>query len=84
MGFDNREKIREEAKQILDNFAHALDNVKVKEERVKNGIGGYRKEGRGYRKEGAGQKCDANFRERMFSNAPKKDGDYIIVERKKW
>ena len=74
---EEKEEIRNEAKKILDNFASALENVKVKREKVKKHIGGYRKE-----KEG--EKCDDDFHDRMFENAPSKEGDCIIAERKKW
>ena len=72
-----RGEIKIQAKGILDNFAKALESVKVKKERVK-------KLHRGYRKEGAGRACDKDFREGMFANAPEKEGDCIIVEKKKW
>ena len=72
-----KEQIREQAKEILDSFARALEKVKVKEEKVKKAVGGYRKEG-------AGQECDNDFRDRMFANAPEKEGDCIIAEKKKW
>lgn len=72
-----REEIRKQAKSILDNFVHALERVIVKKEMVRKAVGGYRKEG-------SGEKCDSDFRERMFANAPEKDGDCIIVEKKKW
>ncbi len=72
-----REEIRRQAKAILDNFAASLEKVKIKKEKIKKLYGGYRKEG-------AGQKCDEDFRKRMFVNAPLKEGDCIIAEKKKW
>ncbi len=72
-----KDSIRKEAKQILDNFASALEGVKVKKRGFKKRVGGYRKER-------DGQKCDEDFRNRMFDNAPSKDGDCIIAEKKKW
>ena len=72
-----REEIRKEAKKILDNFADALENVGIKKESVKKQAGGYRKEKNG-------EKCDSDFRIGMFENAPSKEGDCIIAEKKKW
>ncbi len=72
-----REEIKKEAKKILDNFAKALDKVSVKKKALKKGVGGFREEGQG-------KGADEDFRERVFENAPNKDGDYIIAEKKKW
>lgn len=72
-----REEIRLQAKGILDNFAASLEKVKIKKEKIKKPYGGYRKEG-------IGQKGNEDFRERMFANAPSKEGDCIIAEKKKW
>ena len=71
-----REKIRKEAKQILDKFSKSLQSVKAGESNV------VRDEDR--RKEGEGMECDKEFREIMFENAPKKHKDFIIAERKTW
>ena len=72
-----RNEIKLEAKKILDSFASALESVKVKKESVKKQAGGYRKEKNG-------EKCDEDFRISMFENAPFKEGDCIIAEKKKW
>ncbi len=72
-----KEKIRLRAKAILDDFAASLEKVEIKKEKIKKGVGGYRKEG-------VGQKYDKEFRETMFANAPEKEGDCIIAEKKKW
>lgn len=72
-----KEEIRLQAKAILDDFAESLEKVKIEKERVKKAVGGYRKEG-------SGQKGNEDFREIMFANAPEKDGDCIIAEKKKW
>ena len=71
------EEIRREAKKILDSFAFALRKVKTKEKRLKRDVGGFREVGEGL-------KGNEDFRKRMFENAPKKDGDCIIAEKKKW
>ena len=72
-----KNQIKIEAKKILDNFADALEKVRVEKKKVKKHAGGYRKEK-------DGEKCDNDFRQGMFENAPSKEGDCIIAEKKKW
>ena len=72
-----KEQIRKEAKRIIDDFASALDKVKIKMEKVKKLHGGYRKEG-------LGEKGDNDFRTVMFENAPEKEEDFMVAEKKKW
>lgn len=72
-----REDIRGQAKKILANFAKSLAKVKLKEKAVKEEIGGFRAEG-------APAVQSADFRNRVFENAPEKDGDCIIAEKKQW
>jgi len=72
-----REKVAKEAKEILDKFSHMIEAVKIKTAEKKAELGGFREEGEG-------KICDADFRARMFENAPEKDEDYIIAEKKTW
>ncbi|MCU0642238.1 MAG: NopRA1 domain-containing protein [archaeon] len=72
-----REEVRKEAKQILQKFAKSLESVKLKEKKRKNGAGGFREEG-------IGAEENADFRKRMFDNAPNKDEECIIAEKKEW
>ncbi len=72
-----KEEIKKEAKEILDKFANSLEKVKTKKKELKVQTGGFRKEG-------AGEETDSDFRKRMFENAPRKDGDFILAEKKKW
>lgn len=72
-----KEEIKKEAKEILDKFASALEGIKVKEKKEKEKIGGFREEGKG-------EETDNDFRKRMFENAPRKEGDFILAEKKKW
>ena len=72
-----REKIKIQAKQILDDFSKSLDQVKVKSKKTKNEVGGFREEGEG-------RKADSEFRKKMFSNAPQKDENNILAEKKSW
>ena len=72
-----REEIKREAKKIIDNFASALEKVKIKEKKSE-------KEINGFREEGTGKKGDSEFRKRMFANAANKNEDNIIAETKSW
>jgi len=72
-----KEQIREESKQILDNFSKSLNRVKVGSSTPKEKAGGFREEDKEC-------ECDLDFRERMFENAPNKEGDYIVAEVGKW
>jgi hypothetical protein len=69
--------IQTQAKEILDNFAESLKDVKFKEKGIKSQVGGFREEG-------AGKSANPEFRERLFANAPNTKGDCIIAEKKKW
>ena len=72
-------QIGKEARSILDKFAGALDQIDLEGKKdLKKGLGGFREE------KGEGEKCDSEFKERMFENAPKKEGDFILAEKKKW
>ena len=73
----DREKIRKQAKHIMDNFIKALD----KAESVKQEFGSERK--CSMRAEIKKDK-DPDFRKRMFMNAPKKRDDFLVMEKKDW
>ncbi len=72
-----REEIKAQAKAILDNFAKALEKVKLKPKKQKEKAGGFRDEA-------APEDCDEDFRKRMFANAPNKNEDFIIAEKASW
>jgi len=72
-----REEIRKGAKKILDNFAKTLEGVKLSEKKEVAGVGGFRVEGEG-------KKGNEEFRKAMFANAPNKNEDNLIAEKKKW
>jgi Asp-tRNA(Asn)/Glu-tRNA(Gln) amidotransferase C subunit len=93
----DEEKMRIEARKILDSFAKSLEEIDLEEGKTqKRVVGGFREEGEGSK----GDKDPKNtsslsrklpkeeevsdFRERMFKNAPKKEGDFILAEKKKW
>jgi Asp-tRNA(Asn)/Glu-tRNA(Gln) amidotransferase C subunit len=72
-----REEVRKQVNTILDSFSAKLSEIKgdIKEQSID------RKEFE--RKEG--EKIDESFsREMMFKNAPEKNKDFIVAERKKW
>lgn len=79
MAINEQEKreIEGEAKKILDKFGKTLEKIKFKEKKGKGKTGGFRKE-----EEGA--QSDSEFRRGVFENAPNKEGDFIIGEKKKW
>ena len=70
-------KLEEETKKLLDKFSKALASVKSEEDSNVE-----RESDR--RKERDGDSCDATFRKIMFENAPQKDSDFIIAEKKTW
>ncbi len=72
-----KEAVRKQAEKILDKFGKALESVKLKEKKGENKVGGFREEKEGNRP-------NAEFRKIMFENAPGKDEDNIIAEKKKW
>ena len=72
----DREKIKQEAKEIMDSFSEKISSLKnLKELLVEEEVG--------ERKEKEGKSCDNSFREKMFVNAPCEDG-FIIAEKKSW
>ncbi len=75
---DEKERIRRDAKKIIDSFSEKISKIKVPDEEpiVK------RKEFE--RIEGNGEECDNDFKKIMFENAPNKSGDFILAEKKKW
>ena len=74
----NEDRIKEEAKQILDKFAKALD--KVDSGKFEEGVDREEYE----REEGKGEKSEEGFKKRMLENSPKKDEDFIIAEKGEW
>jgi Asp-tRNA(Asn)/Glu-tRNA(Gln) amidotransferase C subunit len=74
---EQQEKIKREAKELLDKFSKALENVELKQKNLKEEVGGFREEGEG-------KDCEPNFRKKMFDNAPEKKGDFLLSEKRKW
>jgi len=77
MELEKQEKIKEQAREILDKFASALASV---EKETKEEIGVERDEFE--RQEGEGEDC--KFKKELLKNAPEKDDDFVIVERGDW
>jgi hypothetical protein len=77
-----KEKIRKEARKLMDKFADKISKIKKLEEPL---IEMEKCERQEHEK---GEKCcdcnDSDFREIMFQNAPDKNKDFIIAEKKKW
>ncbi len=73
----DKEKIRKEAREVLEKFGKALDKIDVQNLKKEERIGGYRIE-----KE-AGE-CSDDFRRRFFNNAPNKNEDSILAEKGNW
>ncbi|MGH2565769.1 MAG: hypothetical protein ACRDE5_14730, partial [Ginsengibacter sp.] len=69
-----KELVKRQAKEILDNFAKAMSKVKISSKNEKGEVGGFREEGEP-------SMPDADFRSRMFANAPNKDENCIIAEK---
>jgi len=75
---EEKEEIKKQAKAVMDNFSKKLSKIdkKIGESLIERDEGE-----REEKKEG---ECDGSFREIMFENAPKKNKDFIIGERKRW
>lgn len=72
-----KEKIKQEAKNIMDSFAQSLAKApEIKEKLVE------RKEST--RQEKEGKEAKPGFRRIMFENAPEKEGDCIKAEKGAW
>ena len=73
----DEDKIRKQAKAIMDEFIKAL-------ERVENIPGEAGLERDDFARKGKAAKCDTEFRKRMLKNAPRKEGSFVVAERKSW
>ena len=90
-----KKKIKKQAKSIMDSFSKKLSKIdKEMAEMLIERDEGEREEGapQAYPEKfstkiftkGKGKKCDEEFRKIMFENAPIKNKDFIIGERKSW
>ena len=73
----NAEKVKEEAKEIMDNFMNALCDIEVEEEfNLKRDTS--------YRDEKTPSKSDEDFRQRFLNNAPKISGSAVLANKGEW
>jgi hypothetical protein len=73
---EEKEEIRKNAKNLLDEFSLKINEIKFKEEKEDSR--------ENLRIENSGWKTDENFREIMAENAPEFEDNLIIVERGGW
>lgn len=73
----DQEKIKKEAKQIMDSFIQELEKISFKEEDFSV------KKEKNIR-EKIKTESNPEFRERMLKNAPKVKDNFILAEKKKW
>lgn len=73
-----QEKIKKEAKRIMDNFAKAL--AKVEHEKISFSFVQRKQQTRNESKAIA----DSEFRKAFFGNVPAKEGDWVKTEKGKW
>jgi len=71
-----REEIKKQAKDLLDDFSSKIDKIKFEEE--------YFESEEGLREEGDGWETDPEFRDIMFANAPFVDDDSLVAEKGSW
>ncbi len=76
---EEQEKIKKEAKGIMDSFAKALEKVEkeMKEE-------SYVDREVSERVEKTGREFGKDFKKKILENAPQHDDDFIIAEKKGW
>ena len=74
-----REEIKKEAKSIMDNFSEKLSKVKDKISEPLIERDKFERE-----EKSSTKNVETDFRKRMFENAPNKNSDFIIAEKKKW
>ncbi|MFH1500968.1 MAG: hypothetical protein ABIE22_03420 [archaeon] len=72
----DKERVKKEAKKIMDDFLKALGSIKLAE-------GGVERE-EFEREEGDGEEADSFFREQFLKNAPKVKEDCIESEKGDW
>lgn len=73
----DQDKVRREAKALMDEFMAALNAAEDAKEEV--GI-----ERKSSTREPGRCKPDKGFPERMLENAPRKKDRYVVAEKKKW
>ena len=72
-----KKQIKKDAKKILDDFSKSLESIEDK--KLLSGV----ERNKQVRSESK-VVCDKEFRKLFFSNVPRKDGDFVLTEKKKW
>lgn len=73
----DQNQIKEQAKEIMDNFMSAMKDIEVEEDFILE-------RSNCFREEGDGLEADEDFRQRFLANAPKVNGDSIVANKGKW
>lgn len=73
-----KEEIKSEARDIINSFSKKLEKVKDLPNES------FIERGSGYREEGKGKSGNGMLKERILKNAPNKNKDFIIAEKKRW
>ena len=74
----NHEKIKKQAKEILDKFESALSSIK------ETNLNIFVDRPEFERHEKDNPSCDEEFKTKMLDNAPQHNKDFIIVEKGNW
>jgi len=72
---EEKESIKKQAKKIIDDFSKKIEKMELGEGFVSRKV---------QTREETKVECDKDFRKRVFANAPKKEGDFIIAEKGSW
>ena len=72
-----KKQIKKDAKKILDDFSKSLESIEDK--KLLSGV----ERNKQVRSESS-VSCDKEFKKLFLKNVPKKDGDYVLAEKKKW
>jgi len=72
-----KKQIDKEAKKILDDFSKSLESIEDK--KLLSGV----ERDKQVRSESS-VSCDKEFKKLFLKNVPKKEGDYVLTEKKKW
>jgi len=75
-----KQEIKNKAKEILDNFSRALEKQKIPE--IENNV--IREKHSRPEQKQSKNIDNFEFRKIMFENAPQKNKDFIIAEKKHW
>lgn len=73
---EEREKIKKQAKEIMENFAHAIKDFPEMEVNLLQREEQIRQE--------ENTECDDVFKKIFFKNAPSSEKNFIVAEKKRW